>query len=465
MSGDDSITSVMASEPPEGPSVLLVDDNPDNLELLGNLLRAAGHRVRAVGDGPRALRAVGARPTELILLDLQMPGMDGYEVLARLKADPATREIPVIVISALDDVHDKVRAFEAGAVDYVTKPFQAPEVLSRVGSHLQLHRMRGELLKKQLELEARHGELQRQHQALLQERQTTSRVFSALAAALPGTVLDGKYRLESKIGSGGFASVYNATHLALKRPVAIKVFQPWPGNERPEALERFRREGVAACRVQHENAVQVLDSGISESGIAYLVLELLEGRTLGQAMRDAGPQPASRCAQVLAPVCEALAAAHALGIVHRDVKPDNIFLHATAGGEVVKVLDFGIAKLISSLDADSLGGPLTRGFVGTPLYMAPERVIGSDFDGRSDVYSVGVILYAMLAGRLPFVAQKGEAALSVAMKHVKEPPPALSVPGLSAGVAGLVMQTLAKEPAKRPTAHELARFLRALTPA
>jgi len=439
--------------------VLIVDDNPNNLSVLGALLQEGGYRVRGATDGRQALKIAAMRAPDLILLDLQMPEMDGFEVCRRLKADAATKEIPVIVISAMDEVADKVRAFEAGAVDYVTKPFQAPEVLSRVGSHLQLSRLRRELLQKQAELEAQNRELEQKNAELALAQERTERVFSALAAALPGSLLDDKYRLDEKIGAGAFGIVFRAEQLALKRSVAVKVFRPFEAGDSAVALERFRREGVSACRINHPNAVAILDSGISKTGIAYLVMELLEGKSLAEALWKAPPLPVARCAAIGAAVCSALAEAHAAGLVHRDIKPDNVFLHQSARGEVVKVLDFGIAKLLSEDDAaPQLVAPqLTRGLVGTPAYIAPERLTGEDYDGRADVYSIGVMLYQMLAGRLPFPATRDK-ALAIALASVTQQatPLASLVTDLPEALGHVVMRALDKEPARRPSAREIA---------
>jgi CheY-like chemotaxis protein len=433
--------------------ILIVDDNPTIISLLGGVLRDAGYDVRVAREGARALEIAAARPPDLVLLDLRMPAMDGFEVCRRLKQDPALQPVPVVLISAVGEVDEKVRAFEAGAADYVTKPFEAREVLARVGTHVQLYRLRRELA-------AHNAELSKKNEELEQAERRTRHVFSALASALPGTVLDGKYRLEQKIGTGGFGTVFRAEHVELERSVAVKVFRPWEGNDSPEALQRFRREGIAACRVQHPNAVAVLDFGISSTGIAYLVMELLRGVTLVELLRTSGPLPLGRCIEMLLPVCGVLDVAHGVGLVHRDIKPDNIFLHRTPEGEVVKVLDFGIAKLMQ--DAETGATQLSRGLVGTPAYFAPERVMGLDYDGRADVYSVGVTLYLMLTGRLPFSLRKDGEPLIALMRHVTEPVPPLEVEGLPHAVEALVRRSLAKDSDVRPTARELARELERL---
>ena len=450
-------------------SVLIIDDNPTIVTLLGGVLVEAGYDVRVATDGARALSVAAVRAPELVLLDLRMPGMDGFEVCRRLKESEGTRAVPVIVISALDDVEEKLRAFEAGAADYVTKPFEPREVLSRVGAHVQLYRLRlalerehAELEKSQRELAQQNEELKRKNEELSSAEKRTRHVFSALAAALPGTVLDGKYRLDQKIGSGGMATVFRAEQLELRRAVAVKIFRPWEGNDSPDALERFRREGISASRVQHPNAVTVTDFGISETGIAYLVMDLLRGVTVAEMLRSEVRLPFPRCAAILTPVCNVLGAAHAAGLVHRDIKPENVFLHRTPGGEIVKVLDFGIAKLIQPTGTEDLNA--TRGgVVGTLGFVAPERVMGLDYGERADVYSVGVMLYQMLSGRLPFPPRDEEDVYAALMRQVNERHPPLDVAGLPSGAEELVERALAKDAAERPTAREMADELTRLS--
>jgi serine/threonine protein kinase len=346
-----------------------------------------------------------------------------------------------------------VSAFEAGGVDYVTKPFQREEVLARVATQVRLGRLRRAL-------EEKNRELALQNARLEQAWRQTEQVFSALTDVLPGTVLAGRYRLETRIGSGGFAAIYRARHLDLDRPVAVKVLRPDGASDPAAYLARFRNEGLSATRVNHPNAVVVLDSGVTPQGVAYLVMELLEGRSLAEVLA-AGPLPLRRCLEIVEPVCAALAHAHAQGILHRDVKPGNIFLHDAGAGEIVKVVDFGIAKLAD--DSGDLGAMTTQGrLLGTPVYMSPERLLGRPHDARADSYGLGVTIYQMLAGRLPYDLDERSMG-SVIMSCVSEPPAPLRAhaPQVPPAVEAVVMRALAKQPEDRPEVGELARELRA----
>ncbi|HNB74075.1 MAG TPA: serine/threonine-protein kinase, partial [Acidobacteriota bacterium] len=243
---------------------------------------------------------------------------------------------------------------------------------------------------------------------------------SSINNGLLGTVLDEKYRLESKIGAGGFGTVYRATHLGLSQAVAVKILQTSITSPSPEDLARFRQEGASTCRIKHPNAVTVYDFGMSSSGFAYLVMELLEGHSLVQELNAKGPLTPLRAAEILIPVCDVLAEAHAEGVIHRDIKPDNIFLHQTKRGEIVKVVDFGIAKLIDHTTTSGRQGTPTAGLIGTPAYMAPERLRNRPYDGKADVYSLGITLFQMLTGRLPFEATESGDLAAVILMQVTE---------------------------------------------
>jgi len=320
-----------------------------------------------------------------------------------------------------------------------------------------------ELEEKNVELVAKNRILAESRAETLRTAQRSELIFSALSDALPGTVLDEKYRVQEKIGSGSFGTVYRGEHIFLHHPVAIKVFRPAIGSTGLQSLDRFRLEGISACRINHPNAVTVLDFDVS-AGLAYLVMELLQGQSLSDELRKSGKLKPARAAYIAAAVCDALAEAHAAGIVHRDIKPSNVFLHQGKGGgdELVKVIDFGVAKLTGERhDADYPTVTVAGALVGTPEYMAPERVSGDPYDGRADVYAVGVMLYEMLTGQLPFKTRDG-GHWSLAMMHVQRNPDAPSTvePTVTPALDALVLNAMVKEPGGRPAAADLAATLR-----
>jgi len=191
-------------------------------------------------------------------------------------------------------------------------------------------------------------------------------------------------------------------------------------------------------------------------------MELLEGRTLNDELQESGTLTPERCVEILTPICGVLAEAHATGMVHRDIKPDNIFLHSSKEGEVVKVLDFGLAKLLDDAPAPSAQNLTVGTVLGTPTYMSPERLNDSPYDGQSDVYSTGILLYQMLTGSVPFQSREGD-YWAVAIMHLTKTPPSLREinPSISKEIEEVVLRSLAKDPATRPTAEALAADFRA----
>jgi serine/threonine-protein kinase len=279
----------------------------------------------------------------------------------------------------------------------------------------------------------------------------------AAAGGRSGEILAGKYRILRLIGEGGMGQVYEAEHVTVGRRFAVKFLRPHLASNE-EALARFRREARAAGALDSEQIATVFDFDMAADGSPFLVMEYLEGRSLGQLLAEEGPLPVPRAASALLQVCRGLEVAHAAGILHRDLKPDNLFVVRRAdGSERVKILDFGIAKLMYSAEPLPIQ---TGGAIGTPFYMAPEQARGDKaVDERIDVYALGVILYELLSGEKPHPGDCGNAVLAhVLTKSAVRLDTVRS--GLPPSLVELVHRALAFEPSDRPpTVKALGREL------
>jgi eukaryotic-like serine/threonine-protein kinase len=268
----------------------------------------------------------------------------------------------------------------------------------------------------------------------------------------------GQYRLTQRIGAGGMGEVYLAEHQMLKRPCVVKLIRP-DKNKNAKVLARFQREVRATAKLSHWNTIEIFDYGCADDGTFYYVMEFLPGMNLGELVRRFGALPPERVVFLLRQTCDALGEAHATGLVHRDIKPGNIFA-AERGGfyDVVKLLDFGLVKPI--LDDESLELTVEGAITGSPLYMSPEQATGdTNPDPRSDIYSLGAVGYFLLTGHPPFTADK---PLKVLLAHVNEPitPPSVYRPEIPADLEQIILRCLAKSPGDRfPDAASLAEAL------
>jgi serine/threonine-protein kinase len=267
---------------------------------------------------------------------------------------------------------------------------------------------------------------------------------------LLGRVIADRFRIVGLIARGGMGKVYRAEQAPLGRLCAVKVLNPnYSGDADPEFHRRFFREASTASKITHPNSVTIFDYGRTDDDVYYMAMEYLEGQTLHHALREGGVMHEERVGRIAQQICRALREAHATGVIHRDLKPANIFLTRHGDDDdFVKVLDFGLVKHIGERPEEQL--TQTGLFMGSPKYMAPEQIQGGQVDARTDIYSLGIILYEMLAGKVPF---ERATSVNILMAHVGEPPPPMREvnPNLQCSPAfeDLVMRCIAKDPDQR----------------
>lgn len=479
--------------------ILVVDDIEDNRVVLGRRLERLGHRVTTASNGLEALACTKAKPFDLIFLDVMMPGMDGFETLMRLKAREDTRDIPVVMISALDDLTSATHCIAQGAEDYLPKPFDPQILRARVGASLERKRLRdrehdflvqtmrvidaaraveegsyvsdvladvgsrsdelGRLARvfdsMACEVRTREARLQQQLRDLRREidavrsaaepprapgarvLQTDTNTYAALGI---GRVIGGRYEVFEIAGVGGMGSVFRATDLELGGDVALKIVRMDLLENDPALLEWLKREIRLSRRITHANVVRTHDY-VEADGLSFITMEYVAGVSLRGLIETRGALAPSACIAMGAQLFRALQAAHEQGVVHRDVKPDNVLL---SDDGVLKVMDFGIARLVQATDATSLDG------AGTLAYMAPEQILAEPLDARTDLYAAGVVLYEALTGRLPYSETNPMALFS---RMMTSPPPdaARFNPDISPALAGLLMALMAVTPDQRPS--------------
>jgi serine/threonine-protein kinase len=287
-----------------------------------------------------------------------------------------------------------------------------------------------------------------------------SKTIYGLRRVVEQAVQLGQYVVHEKIGEGGMGAVYRASHAMLKRPTAVKLIAPGRAGE--TATARFEREVMAASRLSHPNNVAIYDFGRTRGGVFYYAMELLDGQDLSRLVESEGPQSVSRTLHILRQMVAALGEAHDAGLIHRDVKPENVML-CTRGGvrDFVKVLDFGLVKDIATSEAMKITADTS--FAGTPLYMAPEAILAPDTVGPpADVYAVGCVAYFLLTARPPFVGSNLVEVCGAHVHEAPEPPSSRAPVSLPGELDALVVRCLEKEPRRRPTTRALGEELAVL---
>ena len=484
--------------------VLVVDDDAGNRDVLSRRLQREGYAVVPAAGGSEALALMAREPVDVVLLDVLMPDLDGLAVLERIKADPATHDVPVIMISALDELSAIARCIEAGAVDYLPKPFEPVVLRARLAASLVEKRFRdqerelaralavvtdaasaveagtytagqlgdvaqrgdavGRLARVMDRMATEVGERERRLRGRLDllrgeitvARRTTEHAIVDMDDRLTtGETFAGRYTIESVLGRGGMGTVYRARDTELNETVAIKTLRPELVLD-ADSRERFKDEIRLTRRITHRNVVRTHDFGEAK-GLCFLTMEFVEGLTVRELLnvrRRLEVEPALAIGIQLA---ESMVVAHEMGVIHRDIKPQNMLLNDEG---VLKVMDFGVARLVERTG----GGRQTQAgmIVGTPLYMAPEQLAAEAVDARADLYAVGVVLFEALTGEPPINAPT---VMALFAKVLNEPPrrPSTLVAGIPAGLDELVLQLLAKEPGDRvPSAAVLVERLQAL---
>jgi CheY-like chemotaxis protein len=507
-----AVPAPCATEPSEGgatddgsaalPHVLVVDDLEANRDLLARRLRRQGCNVSVAESGRAALASLATGRFDLVLLDVMMPGMNGIEVLERMKASPALRDIPVLMVSALDDLDSVVRCIELGADDFLQKPFNPAILRARVSAALEKRRLRaaeadyltavralctaageaesgafdpaalagvsnradelGRLSRMFVSMAEgfrnREGRLHAQLESLRAELRTASEgpdgPTTEMDLLVTGAVLGGRYEIETLLGAGGMGVVYRALDRELGERVALKIVRRELLNDET-ARARFREEIRLARRISHRNVVRTHDLGESD-GNWFVTMECVEGVTLRRLLDSRGALAESAVVALGTQLARALEVAHSSGVVHRDIKPQNLLL---SGDGTLKVMDFGIARVAEGATTLTQTGVV----VGTPAYMAPEQLLGEEIDPRADLYSAGIVLYECLTARLPFTGTNPLAQIA-RMLHETPPAPIALRADVSPVLSGLVMKLLSRERDGRPSsAKSMAEALEGLS--
>ncbi len=397
-------------------NILVVDDEPGIREFLVETLATDGHHLTEAASGDAAVQRLGEEEFDLLITDLRMPGkLDGMDVVREArKSHPHTR---VIVLTAHGSVATAVDAMKIGAIDFLEKPMSGPTELRILVSRALAD-------------------------AQDSQDDNIADVTEYLAKQLT-RALGADYRVDDLIGQGGYAAVFGVHDLRLDRQLAAKALLPdFAAFE--DTAERFRREARTMAKLSHPNIMPVFFVG-REKEIPFFVMPRLSGGSIGELIRRHGRIETTQVLQVAKDIASALDYAHGAGLVHRDVKAENILLDETSGRAVLT--DFGIAKAVVP---DGAATKTVQGvFLGTPQYAAPEQISGEGkVDARADIYSFAIVIYEMISGRVPF---DGPNASRVAAQHLFSSVPPLSryAPHVPRKVDEVIARALARNPADR----------------
>ena len=389
--------------------ILVVDDESAVRSIIGQFLEIKHHTVLEAGDGAEALRVCAGQHVDLVVSDIDMPGTDGFELLATLKRQAP--DLPVLIVTGKPSVQAAVTCFKTGAVDFLTKPLDFARLLEIVGKTLNL---------------AHEGTLSRQPPAAAKVRQLAG------------------YQIERSLGSGTFGVVFLAYRetAGQREYCALKVLRSGQAGEHPspEVTARFLREAEAAARVEHPNVVKIHNYGwAEEEGIPYIAMEFIAGRSLKEHIEQHTQWDLPQRVELVRQLAGALGAIHDAKLCHRDIKSQNVLVTEQLQA---KLTDFGVVKLPES--QLTMSGRL----IGTPSYMAPEAFLSPNVDARADLYSLGVVAYELLLGRLPYVGDTA-AQLAVMVRQRRPPEPRQLAPDFPKSLQYILARLLKKAPEER----------------
>lgn len=416
------------TESKQATDILIVDDDAVIREYLRIHLTSAGFSVRMAEDGQEGLEIATATPPDIIITDISMPRMDGFDFLEAVRGQPSTEKIPIILLTQYSDLSVFRRGMELGADDFLAKPVKRQDLLNSVNARL------------------------RRLEALRRARTAQSGVRKPLVqpkAIGLGMDLDG-YRLLKKLGEGGMSQVFLAERASDQAQHVLKLARISEHDD-GENMQRFLSEHALVSQIDHPSIAKIFSLGFSESH-AYIAMEYFPNGDLRRLL--AKPVAADVAVAAILQVASALAPVHGKGIVHRDLKPDNVMIRANGS---LALADFGIAKHLDTMLNETAHGEV----FGTPVYIAPEQATGKEVDHRADLYSLGAMFYELLVGKSPYQAKDAQAML---YQHVQAPLPIL--PPELATFQPLVHRLLAKKPADRPQSagevvQELSKLLAA----
>jgi FixJ family two-component response regulator/tRNA A-37 threonylcarbamoyl transferase component Bud32 len=442
--------------------IVVAEDDPAILALLCDTLEAHNFQITRCPCGEDALQALSCGRYDVLLTDLSMPGMDGIQLLrTALDLDP---DLIGIVMTGQGTIPTAVEAMKLGAREFLMKPVRVSTLLPIIAREMAARRrVTAPGLTKERITDRLIAEPQPEAPSTRTSRvcpqcrtDTSERVCPECRVAtvelaptldedLTGQRLDGRYELQSLIGRGGMGAVYRARSLSMGARVAVKVLRR-DMLENPEVMQRFFREAQAGSHLNHANAVRVFDFGQSDTGHLYIAMEYLEGRSLHDELDEVGPLPEIRVLRIARQIAIVLGAAHSTGLIHRDVTPGNVFLARMYGIEdFVKLVDFGIARPVTDSRVTKAGM-----IFGTLGYMSPEQMMGQDLDGRSDLYSLGVLMYQVASGHMPYEAPTAAELLAHQMAGTHAPLADVAPTMLTTGFVRLVEDLLQRDRELRP---------------